>query len=312
MPETAGEKLMRVFGRIDSLADEVPWTTGLSNMVEWLMWNTRYILGISKAELWRTVVEWCSESDLVDMTLDEKKNEINKRLNKQLKKTEQPDKYSKTTDGYYTPREGLRELKFFSEDYLNKEFDIFMSLVSDRYLDTLYSRFLKFRKGGHWATHGNSGIFAASTGVSEMQMDNLAYNVREKILVANELKLGGNKNPDQILKYSYMYNVLIEKQFIREHGQFLLLFLEDRPHIWDMITTLEKEIRYCRTKGKDHLITPDILKIAQSIRIKSYSWHDLHTFNQDYLETLDRSSQVERKLLSGFNHSLSEKKFMRK
>ncbi|MFT4639666.1 MAG: hypothetical protein ACI8T1_002991 [Verrucomicrobiales bacterium] len=115
--------------------------------------------------------------------------------------SEATDAYAPTTSSIASPREALRRAKFFSEDYLNKEFDIFWSLVRDHYLEAYYRLFTKIAGGGRWFTHGNSGLYAASTGIREMQMDNLSYNPDEGLLVANVIKLGGTKNRDQILKY---------------------------------------------------------------------------------------------------------------
>ena len=112
-------------------------------------------------------------------------------------------------------------------------------------LDTYYSQFVSLKRGGQWFTHGNSGLFACSTDIKAMQMDNLSYNPSENILIANELKLGGKKNPDQILKYALMYRLLLERGFISPDTRFMLLFIGDKlePSEWDDIIKTEiKEI----------------------------------------------------------------------
>lgn len=43
---------------------------------------------------------------------------------------------------------------------------------------------------------------------------------------------------------------------------------------------------------------------------KSITWMEMADFNMSYLNSLSDESQVERKLLIGFNQSLEEKSFM--
>ena len=109
--------------------------------------------------------------------------------------SERLNRYERATPSTAAPREALRREKYFSEDYLNKEFDIFWGSVSDVIQTLIYSQFVSLQGGGQWFTHGNSGLFACSTDIKEMQMDNLSYYPSESILIANELKLGGKKNP---------------------------------------------------------------------------------------------------------------------
>jgi hypothetical protein len=111
-----------------------------------------------------------------------------------MQRSEQSEPYAPRTFAIAAAMEALRRAKFFSEDYLNKEFDIFWILVSDKFLDAFYRQFTQIKGAGQWATHGNSGLFKKSTAIREMQMDNLSYNETEALLVANELKLGGKKN----------------------------------------------------------------------------------------------------------------------
>ena len=90
--------------------------------------------------------------------------------------SEQLDRHTKPTYTVATAREALRRAKYFSEDYFNKEFDIFWTLVSDAFLDMYYGKFVDVRGGGNWSTHGNSGLFEYSTRITETFMDNLSYN----------------------------------------------------------------------------------------------------------------------------------------
>lgn len=306
----ASEKYKKVFGSIESLADEVPWTTGLSNMVEWLQWETWAILGISKTRYWKRIAEWCIDPEFALLPDNEKIGAIEQRLKRLIEKTDQPERYSKVTDEICGPREALRRVKFFSENYLNKEFDIFLGLASDVYLDQLYSQFIPFSHGGRWSTHGNSGLFSCSVDVSEMQMDNLAYNKSATVLVSNELKLGGKKNKDQILKYSFLFKILSERGFVSNGTRFLLLFLGDKEDSFDLHDEIDNEFQHCRAKGRPKFLEKDVLDIAHNLLCKSYTWGQLIDFNEKYLDCLDSTSQVEQKLIAGFNQSLREKGFM--
>ena len=180
------------------------------------------------------------------------------------------------------PREALRRAKFFSEDYLNKEFDIFWTLVSDKYLDEFYGQFTKIGGGGRWSTHGNSSLFQCSITHNRMQMDNLSYNETEALLVANELKLGGQTNPDQILKYAWLFKELREKKFIAPQSRFLLLFISDARQDSRWEDLIEAEVSYCKNNFKPFWCQPDILATARSAEKASATWGDLINFNEKY------------------------------
>ncbi|WP_227429117.1 hypothetical protein [Psychrobacter sp. I-STPA6b] len=307
----ATDKYRQIFGSIDHLKQYIPWTTGLSNMVEFIAWTPQSILGITKSQYQRQIIEWATMPEMRGKSSEQIEAIIKKKLQHQMEATEQLQTYSKKTTGICSVREALRRVKFFSEDYLNKEFDIFLSLCSDKYLDVFYSQFVDITKGYAWATHGNSGIFECSTKLKAMFMDNLAYNHDATILVANELKLNGKKNPDQILKYSFMYHYLVEKQFIHSDAGFLLLFIGSQPMQINQEEMVEKELAYCQKNPIKYanLLTEDIISIANNLTIASITWQEFIAFNESYLAD-NELCQVERKLLAGFNHSLQSKSFM--
>lgn len=313
-PLTARDKYINVFGRLESLAQPIPWSTGVSNMLEWLAWSTNSILGVTKTRYREKIVAWSHDEVVRHGTLDEKIRHVSRKLDEELVRSEQSTRYAHPISAIASPREALRRAKFFSEDYLNKEFDIFWTLVSDKYLDSFYRQFTRVEGGGEWSTHGNSGLFSASTDISAMQMDNLSYNETGGLLVANELKLGGKKNPDQILKYALMFKLLRDRNFIIPETRFLLLFIsgsEDSLR-WDAL--IEEEIAFCQRSSKSTAraaCQPDIVAIARSAEYASATWKQLIEFNGAYSQTLDpETQQVERKLLWGFNESLAAKNFM--
>src|SRR5439155_17882333 len=147
-----------------------------------------------------------------------------------------------------------------------------------------------------------------------MQMDNLSYNENEVLLVANELKLGGKKNPDQILKYALMFKVLRDNKFIVPQSRFLLLFIGSAKQACRWEDVIEEEVSFCKNSFKStahDACQPDVVAIAESAKYASTSWSDLMKFNEEYGVKLDpETQQVERKLLWGFNESLTAKAFM--
>lgn len=311
---TARDKYIKIFGKIDSLEHQVSWSTGVSNMLEWLTWSTNDVLGVTKTKYREEIVRWSHDEKVRGATLKDKLDFVKQQIDIELRESEGHETYDPKNHRIASPREALRRAKFFSEDYLNKEFDIFWTLVSDSYLDQFYGQFTKIEGGGHWFTHGNSGLFAKSTGIRDMQMDNLSYNPSERLLVANELKLGGKKNPDQILKYALMYRLLRKSNFIKSETRFFLLFIGDIKEVRSWQDLIEEEKAYCKGSTKPTLkraLDPEGVKLANSAEKDSTTWRELVEFNKEYLLTLDLpKQQVEQKLLWGFNETLRSKKFM--
>lgn len=307
----ASEKYRRVFGSISHLKDEIPWTTGLSNMVGFVAWEPQRILGISKKQYVRQIIEWAAHPEMQGRTIEEIEKRVIKNLKLEMDKNEQLETYATQNTGICNAREAIRRVKFFSEDYLNNEFDIFLNLCSDIYLDTFYQQFISFDSGGLWSTHGNSGLFSYSAEIDAMYMDNLAYNHNSNVLVANELKLDGQKNNDQILKCCLMYECLLEKGFIKKEAKYLLLFIGGRTLKHDKQTLVKQEITFCQRKPEKykHLLREELLDIVNHLEITSITWASLIEFNNLYLSQND-IGQVEQKLLKGFNQSLQSKSFM--
>jgi len=307
----AAEKYRRVFGSMSHLKDQISWTKGLSNMVEFLTWEPQRILGVSKKQYVRQIIEWAIHPELTGKNIEEIEQSIIKKLNQKMTESEQLETYSTQTSGICNAREAVRRVTFFSEDYLNKEFDIFLSLCSDVYLDLFYQQFISFEPNKSWSTHGNSGIFEFSTELKAMYMDNLAYNHQANVLVANELKLAGRKNPDQILKYCLMYEHLLEKGFIEKGATFLLLFIGGDALKQNKQSLVDRELALChkRPRKYQYLLRTELLEIVDCLEVASISWSDLIEFNNRYLAEND-TCQVEQKLLQGFHQSLESKSFM--
>jgi len=306
---TAREKYVEQFGSFSSLAEQVHWSTGLSNMFEWLTWSTSEILGVTKTDLCTKAVTWSHE--VGNKSLEEKKQIVAQKIKAEMIESERGTPRN-PRNLIASPREALRRAKFYSEDFLNKEFDIFWYLASDKYLDEYYGQFAAIVGGGRWYTHGNGGLFRKSTGIREMQIDNLAYNPSEGLLVANELKLGGKKNDDQILKYALMFKRLIDGKFIGGDTRFVLLFIGDTKHDRHWQELIAEEVNFCERSSKSTAREAlKVVSIAQGAAYDFTTWRDMIEFNDRYLAELNPATQqVERKLVWGFNETLKTKHFM--
>ena len=256
----------------------------------------------------RLIVNETESVELKKEITKAKRGHYKRFLTKMGNKNDLSDKYDKVESGYRSGRESLRHIQYFIEDYVNKEFDVFMSLSSDNYLDYFYKNIFTLKEKGQWVTHGNGSMFSNSVNIDGMQMDNLAYNINEEILVANELKLGGGKNPDQILKYCFMFHDLKKKEFISQNSQFVLLFISDKKEEFELNEEIDKEVSHLRKDTKKaFLITPEAVNYARNMSVKSITWHDIINLNEVYSRTLLANQQVEMKLIKGFNTSLKEK-----
>src|SRR5438445_8740719 len=152
------EKYINLFGRVNSLAEGIPWYKAVSHLVEWLTWNTRYVLGVSKAKYAEQIIDWIDEDAVRAAAREEKKRYVRQKL-KELERSVAVERYAPYKYTIASSREALRRTTFFSEGYLNEEFDICWVLVSDKYREAFYRQFMHIRRGCNWATHGDSGIF---------------------------------------------------------------------------------------------------------------------------------------------------------
>jgi len=251
---TAKERYIKLFGPImDDLAKQQPWTMGVVGLLEHFTWGTSNILGVSKTKLIEMVVQMSDSEAMSGLSSEEKVKQIQSKLRRLQEKSEKTEPYDKKCTGYCTSREALRRNRYFSEEYLNAEFNIFLSLCSNKYLNSFYGKYIDLKGVGSWSTHGNGDIFQHSSGMNgKMQMDNLAYNEEEMVFVANELKLGGKKNKDQILKYCFMYNSLESNGLIKKECKYLLLFISDKNEQIDLEKILKDEKKYVATLERLH------------------------------------------------------------
>ena len=121
----ARDKYIQVFGNIATLAEPISWSTGISNMLEWLTWSTNDVLGVTKTELRKKIVNWSHDEAIRTGDIEEKQQFVIDKINKEMAASERLSRYEGPSSSIASPREALRRAKYFSEDYLNKEFDIF-------------------------------------------------------------------------------------------------------------------------------------------------------------------------------------------
>jgi len=74
------EKYFKLFGRLNSLAEPISWSTAVSHVLEWLTWNTRYILGVSKTKYAHQIVDWIEDDAVRALDREEKKDYVRLKL----------------------------------------------------------------------------------------------------------------------------------------------------------------------------------------------------------------------------------------
>ena len=123
------------------------------------------------------------------------------------------------------PFEAQRRLRYFDKEYLNKEFNIFLSLLPDATLTRYFSQFFEVSNESKWSVFGNTNDIEQSTGIKYMLFDTLAYSHDTSTLVAVELKIDGKPSKDRVFKYAFLKADLESKGMIAKGSQFHLLFI---------------------------------------------------------------------------------------
>ena len=116
---TAKEKYDKLFGSIISLSDDTPWTIAMAGMLEMFTWETSLVLGISKTQFIKMIVELSDSDELSSLSTSDKLNKIKSKLKILSESTERNEPFDTDKSGYCTAREAHRRARFFSEDYLN-------------------------------------------------------------------------------------------------------------------------------------------------------------------------------------------------
>ncbi|GAB6091581.1 hypothetical protein [Spirochaeta dissipatitropha] len=308
---TSQERNIDIVGKISSLKEQVPWTIGLSTLFECITWQTEFVLGMSKTQYWKRIVHETLEEAAKGSSEEEIIKYIDQLQKSEIRYNRGKNRWDKVkSSGLIDPYEALRRMRFHSEDYLNREFDIFLSLAGNQYLDAFYKVPFPNIPSGMWSTHSNSTLLMENTRFYEMQFDNLAYNIDAEVLIANELKLRGRKNPDQILKHLSMFLEFKRLGFISNDTKFNMLFIGFPSE--DLATKealLQQEQAYCLKKSKRWFLNKQyqIMQAADDFELRAMSWEDFIEFNNQYIETVHSTNETLLRLIHGMNSAVREK-----
>lgn len=304
-------EIARIVGEFSHLKEQEHWPEAIATTVESLAWQTQSILGVSKSQLIKRIVDETLQALDNGIERDRIGRQVAEHIKREVANSTVSDRAHRPTGGsMISPYEAHRRMRFHSEDYLNREFDVLWSLVGDDYLDAFYGQFTDVAQGGQWVRHGNTTRLLNSLGRYDMQFDSLTYNYDRNLLIGNELKLSSGKNRDQILKYSHLFRVLRRDGFIEPDDKAMLLFigrtLIDSDRLSDDI---RKEIDYLDANPKKWFSADrdGIIRDAQSMTVRSTTWRELSKFNTGYASERAENQPTLQKLLIGFNDSLAQK-----
>lgn len=307
------------------LKDRISWTAGLAGVIRMLTWETKNALGIDKTELQRHAIHHADAMRGYKLMSKEELKEITDLINKRVNKTE----VSKANvEGLFdepktgmliNPIEAQRRLRIFSEEFLNKEFDVFASLLPNHVITDYLSNHFAIRKESEWTIVGSSNDFEASTGMKFMYMDTLAYSHNTSTLVAIELKMDSPLGKDQLLKYCFMAAYLEQRGMIAPNTNFKILILGNDNTLTDIIPSLMQEAknqlqteRFPKkkiTREEVDSLVPRTSELLAKLEIKNTTWQEFGTYFDTLRHKLPENSNAETlcKLIDGFLISLQTK-----
>ena len=100
---SARSRYISIFGRIATLAERLPWSTGVSNMLEWLTWSTGHVLGVKKTDYRKQIVAWSHDEEIRHLDLEAKQLFVEKKINDLLVETEQSERSARPSTSSGTP-----------------------------------------------------------------------------------------------------------------------------------------------------------------------------------------------------------------
>lgn len=305
-----------------SLEERQPWTASMVNLIQHISWETEDILGTSKTMLIK---------DTIDSTLEEVKNgsvdsdaiikKIKDKHNKQKKSSQATDKYSAfSSKVLISPWEAQRRIRYFSENLLNHEFDIFMNLLPDHLVAKyLHSHFAALHNdAGVWRIYGHSNEFSLSV-ESAGQHDTMAYNKKTGCLVGIEIKIDADVQKDQLFKYCCMFYDLLKKKFVSAKDFYFLVIATDT-----LDTQYLNNIKTNAQVTMDNLVSSSapvkssllrykgehkyIQQLIDKVTIASTTWQQFGDHFSSVVNSKDeKENRYLDKLINGFLYSLSVK-----
>ncbi len=310
--------------KTDHLKDGVSWTSGLAGVIRLLTWETETALGISKTQLQKRVLdhvfESCENEILSKEKFDAIVSQLETKTRLEIESATAENLYDKPKKGILiNPIEAQRRIRLFSEEFLNKEFDVFMSLLPSSVLSDYLSLHFNISRESQWSIIGSSNDFEASTDMKFMYMDTLAYAHNTSALVALELKMDSDIGKDQILKYCFMAAYLEFKGFIAKDTTFHILIVGNDSSLTDELSSLRSEAaqqlqnkEYPRKKISYREIE-SLVPLAEthlhSIDIKNTTWQEFGDHFNKLKQEIPNHGHSESlfKLIEGFLTSLEIK-----
>jgi hypothetical protein len=315
------------------LKDSQPWTMGLAGLLRLVTWQTASVLGISKTKYRKAVVKWTvevfkryvEEEDLDFSEIESKAGNLVERNSAEQVQKANPEEgkmYEKPKTGLMVaPYEAQRRLRYFDEEYLNKEFDIFMALLPDQTLTQYINQFFDLPEGNGWSVFGNTNDIEQSTGIKYMVFDTLAYSHETKTLVALELKVDAPPAKDQVYKYAFLKADLESQGMIAEGSSFHLLFIGAKEGTDDLYEELVEHGKHLLDLGEEHYpkktreperlksLAPLVEKVLDEIQVRHTTWQELGEYFDELLKSAPEESYAESyaKVIKGFLDSLSLK-----
>ena len=327
-----------VLTKINHLKEQLPWTMGLAGLARLVTWETKNVLGVSKNELVEKIIGWVLEfqGERNEETGPPNEKEIleycKKRMDGEKANSEVDELYAEKKNGLLiSPMEAQRRMRCFSEEFLNKEFDVFLSLLPDHVINNyLKSFFPSVCKEAKWNLFGLSNDFETAVSIKYMYHDTLLYSQETSHLVSIELKFDTDLSDNQLLKYAFMmadlesqgkidkdctHDFLVISQELKKKQKFLSRGSSElREMALDLIKDPLKK-RYPKKpkgeifKNKIEALVPRTRKILQDMNIHLTDWQKFGDYFAAIHEGMEknRTNETYEKLIRGFLESLETK-----
>lgn len=294
---------------------------GVAGVIRLLTWETQNTIGISKTKFQKRLIKDVYElSNNGEYTIDEIEQIINKNIKKEISSANVKEIYQDPVkETLISPIEAQRRLRYFSEEFLNKEFDIFLSLLPNRVLTDYFSNYFSVADECQWTVIGSSNDFEQSTEISFMYMDTLAYCHKTSTLIALELKMDSQLGNDQLLKYVFMSSYLEAKGMIAPNTQLEILILGPDSEIASQIPNLLLDIENQLNKKlypkkrvsfeEMETLVPRVKQILKSMNVKHTTWQKFGEYFETLLPNIPKNGYSESlyKLIEGFLMTLQTK-----
>jgi hypothetical protein len=327
-----------VLTKINHLKEQLPWTMGLAGLARLVTWETKNVLGVSKNELVEKIIGWVLEfqGEWNEETGPPNEKEIleycKKRMDAEKANSEVDEIYAEKKNGLLiSPMEAQRRMRCFSEEFLNKEFDMFLSLLPDHVINNyLKSFFPSVCEEAKWNLFGLSNDFETAVSIKYMYHDTLLYSHETSHLVSIELKFDTDLSDNQLLKYAFMmadlesqgkidkectHDFLVISQALKSKHKFLSRSPSElRDIAISQINDPERNRFPKKPKGEamreriDGLV-PRTREILQDMNIHMTDWQkfgEYFAIIHDKMEK-NRTNETYEKLIRGFLESLETK-----